>query len=547
MRRTIALAAAVTALGVMGLPADAHNSGLPPVPLANLNLTHHNNVPNLVGNSMAFFERKEADGTLRRYVVGATHGNGFDIIDITDPHEPVTRGRYLQGDGTGPSTVQNSSLGVNWHAWVDVNPRRNIVAVSVEDIPFVGPTGTVRHGGGFGIQLVDISDVANPVPLGKCDGISGPHTIRMIGDRYIYTSLNTYFIDYANPMDPICQSRFDRRLHEAYEDPNHPNRTYVGTAQAGVAQVWDTSDPWNPQTIGEIRDPGSFYAAHEVYPSPDSSYVGVADFTSDAQTQTECPGGAITFYDISGKYIPGASLSEPREMGSYWAPFEGAGVTVPVPPAGTNNPKQVNYGSCTIHSWQMNLEREIALGGLYMGGTWVIDPTAATPAGAGEYDGRRGKTTWGKTIGYNRDALDYVNATQWYPFDTNDPELEKQVFVMGSERGLDIYTYTGTSWPKKMARLRMDATGGPAGAGGLITGKLDRYAVLTYEGYKNFPLAGKTLDVSAGGSTVTVTTDADGSFSADLGLAAGVYQVTATWTGDDVYRGETTTRTVVIP
>lgn len=531
MRRALPLAALLF-LGAVAAPATAQ-SVLPPAPLDNTDMEHVANVPDLVGNNLAFFEREQEDGTVKRYVVASTVGNGFDILDITDPTGPTTVGQYLLGGGSGPETVQQSSLGANYHPWVDVNPRRNIVALTIEN-----PGLAVRHGVATGMQFVDISDVTNPVPLGSVegpeggadDGLTGPHTVRMVGESCAWTSLNSYVVDYSDPMSPVAHRRPLHEIHEIWEDPNIPNRAYVGTATPGKWEIWDISDCLNPEIITTVRDVG--YMAHEAYPSPDSSYVGVADFAG-GQTHLGCPGGAIHFYDISGKYVAGASLQEPRKMGVYFAPFEGL-------PTGSGNQ---NYASCTPHSWQVSPEREIALAGLYTGGTWVFDPSRATQTGGAfaEYDGPRGKTTWGNTLGNNRDALDFVNATQWYPFEAADPADERLVFTVGWERGLDVYRYTGPL-PEKLARIRVENSA----PGGAVTGTLERFAVLTHAGWQNPALADQPVEVSAGSTTVQATTGEDGTFTADLGLGAGTHEVTVTWAGNDAFRGETATSTVVV-
>lgn len=555
MRRTLALTTTVLALGALAGPAVAHNSGLPAAPLDSRNLEFHNNVPTAVGNSMAPFERRQSDGSLRRYLVVANVGNGFDIVDITDPHEPTTVGRYLLGGPTSDpqNALLNSSLGNNWHAWVDVNPRRNIVVLSVEKMQAAaGGTITLRHEGRIGgVTFVDITDVTNPVHISDfwhSDLNSGPHTVRMIGDNCVYTSLNTVIINYTNALAPTHTFSPSFQGHEFYEDPNIPHRAYMGLTGGGAGfRIIDTTDCLKPTTIVQKNDP-SITAAHEVYPAPDSSYVGIADFTS-GQVDLECPGGGIHFYDISGKYVAGASLTSPRKMGVYYAPFNGAGQTVHV-----TGETEANYASCTMHSWQMQLERQIALGGLYAGGTWVLDPSHATLPGGLYTEWQEPaavppvqnppaprKTTWGNTLANNRDALDYVNATQWWPFESDSAteDLTKQVFVNGWARGLDTYTFTGTL-PKKLSRLAVNASA----AGGVVTGVLDRYAILTFTGFANKPLAGKELTVSAGGTSVTVTTGADGSFSADLGLAAGSHAVTVTWAGDDLFATNSAAKTV---
>lgn len=503
------------------LPSSAQGSGF--------NMLHEVNHPNIGGNSLAFFERLQPDGSTKRYAVAAAHANGFDIVDVTTPDSPVTVSRYV-------------TPGVNYHPWVQVNGPRNIVALSIEE-PGVSPA----HGMSNGIEFVDITNLEQPVRLGLAEAqggtrlgaasaIGGPHTIRMIGENHIYTTLPTYIIDYTNPRNPkvspgpVCG-------HEFLEDPNIPGRTYVGMCGAGGKWgVLDTSDPAKPKLISEVRDLQIEYA-HEVFPSPDSSFVGVGDLLGGGQTQTRCPGGGIHFYDISGRFIEGASLTNPKKLGIWFAPFTGV--------ASDPNSTQPNWASCTLHSWQFQPEREIFTAGIYAGGTWVGDPRNATqPGGAyAEYSGKpapnnpgQGPTTWGNTLANWRNPGDYVNATQWYPFGSGG---DRSLFVNGMFRGLDILEFEG-DLPKKESRLSIDASA----AGGVVSGVLDRYAVLTYEGWVNKPLAGKTLEISAGGTTVTATTGPDGSFSADLGLASGNHQVTVAWAGDEEFEANSLSRQV---
>ena len=498
-------------------------------------ISHHNvhsegNAANLGGNAMDYFERKLADGSVKRYAVAATHGNGFDIVDVTDPLSPTTVSRY-------------ATPGVNYHPWVQVNGPRNIVAISIEE-----PGASVAHGGTNGVEFVDIANLASPTRLSSVPGLQGPHTIRMIGPNHIYTTLPTFIIDYTNPAQPVNLGEKSvpglGKLcgHEFAPDQNIPGRTYVGIC-GGVGKwaILDTSDPANPQLIQEVRDLDVEYA-HEVFPAPDSSFVAVGDFRAgpggQGKTYARCPGGGIHFYDISGKYKPGASLTNPIKMGTWFAPFTGI-ANEPIDPV--SNP---NWGPCNLHSLQFQPERNLLVVGLYGGGSWVVDPTAATKASGGEYSeysespGRGlGPTTWGNTLGNFIAEGDDVNAAQWLPFDV--PLARDHYYTNGFFRGLDVLHYEGPL-PKKLSRLSISASA----AGGVVRGVLDRYAVLTHGDWVNKPLAGKTVEIRAGGTTVTATTGEDGSFSANLGLASGTHQVTVSWAGDEEFEAASLSRQV---
>ena len=520
-------------------------------------LSHHDvhsdsgsNAFNVGGNALDFFERRLSDGTLKRYAVAATHGNGFDIVDVSDPLKPQAVSRYV-------------SPGANYHPWVQVNGERNIVALSIEE-----QGRSVGHGFTTGVEFVDISNLAAPVLLGiaetppiggsRLGGVSGPgsnsdgaHTIRMIGDNHIYTTLPTHIIDYTNPRQPVSLGEKNvaglGKLcgHEFYPDPNVPGHTYVGFCGPGAGRwgILDTSNPAEPKLITEYRDLDIEYA-HEAYPSPDSSMVAVADFRAGrngmGQTYVRCPGGGLHFYDISGKYKPGASITNPIKMGTWFAPYTGvAGGSTPIP--ATTDP---NFGPCNLHSFHFQPERMLITVGLYMGGTWVMDPRAATLASGGEYSeyshnpGRGlGPTTWGNTLGNYIADGDMVNASQWLPFDVS--VAKDHYYANGLIRGVDVMHFEGAV-PKKLSRLTIDGSA----SGGTVSGVLDRYAVLTADGWVNKPLAGKTVEIRSGGTTVEATTGADGSFSADLGLSGGTHTVTVSWAGDEEYDVSSLTRQV---
>jgi hypothetical protein len=529
--------AAVFVAAMLVGPASAQ---IPTQGLDSKNMHWEANVANLAGNSLAFFERQLADGSIKRYAVAATHGNGFDILDITTPTSPQVVSRYIND----PSPAA-SGPGLYYHTWVDVNPNhpsgpngepRIIVALSLE----ATSPNVIRspdHGFSTGVEFVDVTNVTNPVQLGKVSGISA-HTIRMIGENHVYTTLGggSHVIDYTDPRNPKDLGQIRYCGHEFYPDPNIPGRTYVGFC--GEFRGWgilDTTNPAQPQLIADVNANLIQYA-HEVYPAPDSSFVGVADFRGGGQTHVRCPGGGLHFYDISGKYVAGASLTTPKKMGAWFMPFSGV--------ASDQNSASPNWASCTLHSWQMQPERLLFTAGLYSAGTWVGDPAAATKTTGGLYEEHKGTiaggpTTWGNTTGNWRSEGDFVNATQWIPFDI--PAATDHLFTNGLIRGVDVLHYAGPI-PQKLSRLRIHSQS----ANGTVTGVLDRYAVLTYEGWVNKPLAGKTVRVAAGGSAVNVVTGPDGSFTANLGLPAGTHEVTVTWAGDSVYAQNTLTKLVTL-
>lgn len=521
------VAAAVTALVLPAATPGAPEAppGVPAQPVDSNNMEWVANVPNIAGTNLDFIERVDSDGSTKRYALAATHGNGFDIVDVTDPEAPSTVGRYLS---------PMRAAGFNFHVWLDVNPTRDIVVLSVQE-----PGFNLTHGGTTGVEFVDISDVTNPTHLGQVAGLEGPRKVYTIGDNHVYTTVPTYIIDYSDPENPESLGRSSVCGLGFFEDPNNPGRTYAG--ECGLGGPWsilDTTDPANPTVITEVNDI-DIATPNEVFPAPDSSFLGVGDLRS--LTHSQCPGGGVHFYDISGEYVAGASLESPKKMGTWFAPFGGADVD--------RDSDASNWGPCTIHGWQFAPERSLVAAGLLTGGTWIMDPTEAPKHldGGGlydEWDGEPGPglgpTTWGNTTANVLAEGDAVTANWWLPFDVADPEGQRYVFINGLARGLDVYRYTGPL-PQKVARLQVDEQA----VDGTVTGTLDRFAVLTHEGWVNKPLSGKEVTVEVDtGDAVTVLTDADGGFTADLGLGPGSHEVTVTWPGDENFQETSVVQTV---
>lgn len=469
-----------------------------------------------VGSDLEFLERKLPDGSLKRYAITGALGSGFNVIDITNPAIPLQVGAYLsqhayQGD-------------------IQVNPRRNIVVLSTD------LSGSAAHGGGSGIELVDITNLTTPARLGVVSNVDGAHNSTIIDDSYIYTVGPTYIVDYADPRSPKNLGKPPAWFcggHDITVDPNMQNVVYAACG-SNRFQIIDVSDPAAPTLISETKD-AKISIAHQADPSPDSSLLFVSDERGGGVSNETAPGGGLLIYDISGKYTNGeASLAKPIKIGYWVAPYAG--------PFG-NDTTGGQWGNVTSHVGTFQAERFLLSIGWYTLGSWVVDLGGPTLTEGGLYDEwsgnlfGQGPTTWGNTTGNILLEGDEVWSTKWSRFD--DPIYDRYMFTNGLTRGMDTLRYTGPL-PQKVARLTATADGAS------VSGVLDRYAVWTFTGWENRPLGGKVLQVSAGGSTVEATTADDGSFTANLALAPGTYEVTITWAGDDTYRAATTTLSTTI-
>lgn len=152
-RTTLAALATALTMALMTGPAGAVIPGVGVISKQNMEWVW--NYPELVGSDIEFYEELQDDGSVKRYAIVGSMGNGFNIFDITDPTLPTPAGSFVDP-------------GINWQGDVQVNPRRDIVVLATQ-----GSIGrTVSHGtAGDGLAFVDISNVNTPTLLGTADGL----------------------------------------------------------------------------------------------------------------------------------------------------------------------------------------------------------------------------------------------------------------------------------------------------------------------------------------------------------------------------------------
>jgi len=483
------------------------------------------NNPQAVGGDIEFYEELQSDGSVSRYALTTSMGNGFNIYDITDPELPLIAGSFVDP-------------GVNWQGDLQVNPRRKIAVLATQ-----GSIGfTVGHGGSDGLAFVDISDVSSPTLLGVVNGLAGAaHNSTIIDDQTIYTTGAARMVDYSDPAAPkdlggISDAEAGVNMcggHDITVDPNRPHIVYNACGGGRRTEIWNVTDPRSPKFISVI--PNSVPSiAHQADPNLDSSLLFVTHEQGGGTGADAPPSGGIHIWDISGKYIEGASLEEPKKVGFWVAPFYGL----------TGTPSQGSqWGNVTAHNMTFQAERELLSIGWYTAGSWVADMNGPTVEGGlyEEYKGTAlgGPTNWGNTTGNFLPEGAETWSTKWTRFD--DPLYDRFLFTNDISRGMDVFTYEGPM-PQKEARLSVS----DGATGGVVSGVLDRYAVWTHQGFVNKALAGETLTVESGGVSVEATSGDDGSFSADLGLEAGTHTVTVTWAGNDVYEAASVTQTVTV-
>ena len=110
-------------------------------------------------------------------------------------------------------------------------------------------------GNGYLLQVLDVSDPANPKIAGELLTSSLVFTVTLSGN-YIYTTSPFRIIDVSNPANPILVSTYN--LPSGFPPSSavtvEGNYAYVGD-YAGNIYIIDVSNPSNPQTLGQMRFP----------------------------------------------------------------------------------------------------------------------------------------------------------------------------------------------------------------------------------------------------------------------------------------------------
>ena len=136
--------------------------------------------------------------------------NGIQIIDISDPDNPIPAGTATDGIG----------------GFTHLDSANNVAIYTIGDTPYAVVTSWPDNG----IQIIDISDPDNPIPAGTAtDGIGGFTHLDSASNVAIYTIGDTPYavvtswfsggiqiIDISDPDNPIPARHGHRRHWRIY-------------------------------------------------------------------------------------------------------------------------------------------------------------------------------------------------------------------------------------------------------------------------------------------------------------------------------------------
>ncbi len=373
---------------------------------------------------------------------------GFLIIDISDARNPTLVSQYRTEGGASQEAVPS------WDGnWVFMNRQRTAPAASILADP--------SRGTGYGIDIVDVSDKANPrfesfVPV----EVAGTHVMayhEMGGKRYliyngqplrqglptgdVYTAPAGNLIRIAEFTDvggtmtlvPVGEFRYDGSVtarssqgcfpHDMWIEA-HPETgqeiMYVAHWDCGALTV-DVTNPAAPTLLGAYDDPApsNFNRIHYFRPDPTPRGGRIIAYSGPEIAQSPGEPGLIRAYDVTDP----AAIDQ---IGTWRLPGD------------VENDMPYLF---TPHNFDYN--GDLMAVAHYHAGVWILDVSDPTAPRAvayflphGEVDAPWDRAVWRKTPNFPEAYLPNVYEAKWHRDSATGDML-----LMVSERGTGLYVF----------------------------------------------------------------------------------------------------------
>lgn len=313
---------------------------------------------------------------------GGRHTGTF-IIELTDPFAPKAVSFIPVPEGSHNSTVHPSG---NYF----YNSNSSLITEQAGLVP--GAPGD----GDPGIEYYDISDLDNPVRLGKL-------TL------------------------PVMPASLGTESHDITFNETG-DRAYSAALSQGV--IIDTSDPANPSILTSWVDP-TINVWHQSDPIQigDRTLLVVEDEVAGATGTGQCPNGGVHVFDVTG------DPAVPTKLG-YW------NIDEPRVMAADGSPAA---GTCTAHVFRLYPGAGLMTISYYNGGVRVVDLNGLVGIGLGAA-GVVGDPTAGTDpmvqVGWRRftDSNSWAAKAPRIPVDEDGNYGDFYVFSNGG-RGLDVLKF----------------------------------------------------------------------------------------------------------
>ncbi|WP_139294415.1 DUF4347 domain-containing protein, partial [Microcystis aeruginosa] len=171
-------------------------------------------------------------------------GDFLEIIDISNPSNPIFKGSYAISEGL--------------------------------DVQIVGNYAYVADGNS-GLQIIDISNPTTPTLKGNYDTPDYAQDVQIVGNyAYVADGDGLQIIDISNPTNPTFKGNYNTS-GQALGVQVVGNYAYVADGGSGL-QIIDISNPTNPTLKGNYDTSGGAYGVQVV-----GNYAYVADWGSGLQ------------------------------------------------------------------------------------------------------------------------------------------------------------------------------------------------------------------------------------------------------------------------
>ncbi|MCP4584014.1 MAG: hypothetical protein GY839_20575 [candidate division Zixibacteria bacterium] len=198
--------------------------------------------------------------------------SSLQILDISDPINPLFIGEYLTANETWDVKVQDSIAYLANHSGglqiVDIsNPSSPVLLGTYDDLSFTYSV-YVRDSLAYvpnyndGLTILNVSDPTNPVFIGRYQS-SGAMDVVVLGDYAYVADRQGGFkiVDISDPVNPVLAGHHITRdfAWGISYSVEYPNYMFVSsgeiTLDRGRFQIFDVSDPANPLLIGFYDTP----------------------------------------------------------------------------------------------------------------------------------------------------------------------------------------------------------------------------------------------------------------------------------------------------
>ncbi|MDQ4065339.1 MAG: hypothetical protein M3161_04765 [Actinomycetota bacterium] len=327
-------------------------------------------------------------------------GGGINVIDVTNP----AKAKVVH---TVPCAVSQGDIQISH------DKKTLMVGLSAAGAP--DSCGAL---GKRGMLTIDITNPLKAKPIGFVETMSSHNLTAHPKKPIVWNSIGAAaavpgvieIMTIKNPAKPKVVATASSLPHAPHDVSFSEDGKYAVTAAVDHFDIFDTTDPVNPQLLYKGQCPGCTIT-HDAKFTPDGKTILIGD-EGGGGLPYPCPGGAFYFYDFSNPPVPVLT-------GVYW-PAE------VVTAQGSTSP-----GACTSHVFDVNSDGTKISISWYTVGTRYLDISGAVGATVGSYGTPTGIIECGWYIPENGDS--------WASKFSLD---DRWIFSNDINRGFDIYKIT---------------------------------------------------------------------------------------------------------